>query len=291
MTWEKALDPACRVSDISTTAGKRQVRPFQPPLPLLRVLQGGEAAAAKRTPEKEPRRTERAESAETIRSVLRVPVEPSPPESVPSQSQPLVSTGSRPGSDEAPGGQQAEVKLTQGLLLDIQDAVMGMRRFLAQQEEREERDSMERAWGNPEDLPVVSRSERRARGPTTKEDPLQRRTNSPTWPQSPWASARSPSQHPVSFIKMVGATEKGKERRPALRPRRSNASRPQTDVSETDDDEDESLEYLKKMYEDECEEIEEIDLGPDFVYPSQKAFDRYIGEFDFMKHLKHGIQI
>ena len=24
------------------------------------------------------------------------------------------------------------------------------------------------------------------------------------------------------------------------------------------------------------------------MYPTQRAFDKYIGEFDFMKHLKHG---
>ena len=31
-----------------------------------------------------------------------------------------------------------------------------------------------------------------------------------------------------------------------------------------------------------------MDLGPDFVYPSQRAFEKYLREFDFMKHLKHG---
>ena len=43
-TWEKAIDPTWKVSEISTRAGKRTVRPYQPPLPLLKVLQGAGAA-------------------------------------------------------------------------------------------------------------------------------------------------------------------------------------------------------------------------------------------------------
>ena len=39
-TWEKAVDPACRVSEITTRSGKKKTRPFQPPLPLLKVIQG-----------------------------------------------------------------------------------------------------------------------------------------------------------------------------------------------------------------------------------------------------------
>ena len=39
-TWDKAVDPACRVSEITMRSGKKKAWPFQPPLPLLKFLQG-----------------------------------------------------------------------------------------------------------------------------------------------------------------------------------------------------------------------------------------------------------
>ena len=285
-SWEKAIDPACRVSEISTRAVKRQVRPFQPPLPLLRFLQG-ERTSEGRKPEDESGNLAREESVETNRSALRVPVEPSPSESLPSQTQPPVGAGIRQGREEARDDSQDEVRLTKGMLNGIQNAVNGMNRFLAHMEERENRYAMEQEWGDPEELPRVTRSERKNQESQREEGPSRRKAEASSWPQSPWASARSPANHPVSFIKMVGAKEKEKEKW-IPHTRRQERSRPPPDLSETDGEEDESLEYFKKMYEDECEEIKEMDLGPDFIYPSQKAFDRYIGEFDFMKHLKHG---
>ena len=65
-------------------------------------------------------------------------------------------------------------------------------------------------------------------------------------------------------------------------------SQPPPAWPEPEEEEDESCAYFRKRYEQESEEVQEVDLGPDFVYPSQKAFDRYLREFDFMKHLKHG---
>ena len=49
-SWEKAIDPACRVSEITTRSGKKKARPFQPPIPLLKVLQG-QGAGAQTAPE------------------------------------------------------------------------------------------------------------------------------------------------------------------------------------------------------------------------------------------------
>ena len=226
---------------------------------------------------RETGRSDRRESGETARSALRVPVEASPSESLPSQNQLPVGTGSRRGELEGPR-QQEEVKLTREMLSDIQDTVNGMKKFLERMEERENRESMEEAWGNPEELPAVHRSERRVAGGSSRgEERLQRnKTHSPVYPQSPWASARSHSTHPVSFLKMVGATEKEKEKR-YPRIARPDFSRHPPNHTETDEEEDENCEYFRKLFEEECEEIEEVDLGPDFVYPSQKAFDKYIG--------------
>ena len=288
--WDKAIDPTCRVSEISTRSGKKKVRPFQPPLPLLRFLQGEGSPVAGTSQERPERGTEQEESVDTSRSALRVPVEPSPSASIASQNQLPVGAQSRQvGEEVGEAEQQPEVKLTQEMLNDIQDTVRGMKRFLERMEDRENQSSVEEAWGNPETLPAVSRSERRVADRSTRneEGTTRSKSNSPVYPQSPWASATSPSTHPVSFLKMVGATEMDKEKRNS-RIVRPDFSRPPPDLPETDEEEDENCEYFRKMFEEECEEIEEFDLGPDFVYPSQKAFDKYIGEFDFMKHLKHG---
>ena len=100
---------------------------------------------------------------------------------------------------------------------------------------------------------------------------------------SPWVSERSTDSHPVSFLNMVGATEKPKSKSGS-----PDFSQPPP-VQAPTEEETENEEFFGKRYKEECQEIEEIDLGPDFVYPSQRAFEKYLGEFDFMKHLKHGI--
>ena len=84
---------------------------------------------------------------------------------------------------------------------------------------------------------------------------------------------------------MVDAKEKEKR---SDRPRLPDFSRPPPPWPEPEEEEDESCVYFRKRYEQECVEVEEVDLGPDFVYPSQQAFEKYLREFDFMKHLKHG---
>ena len=85
---------------------------------------------------------------------------------------------------------------------------------------------------------------------------------------SPWASERTTDSHPVSFLNMLGATDK-----PKSNTRGPDFSRPPPPVPEITEAEAENEEFFRKRYEAECEEIEEIDLGPDFVYPSQRAFE------------------
>ena len=106
-SWEKAVDPACRVSEISTRSGKKKVRPFQPPLLLLRFLQGDGSPTGEGDSERETRRSERGESADTIRSALRVPVEPAPSEGLPSPNQPPVGAESRQGGRRTSGTRTA----------------------------------------------------------------------------------------------------------------------------------------------------------------------------------------
>ena len=47
-------------------------------------------------------------------------------------------------------------------------------------------------------------------------------------------------------------------------------------------------ERFRKRYEKENQNVDSVDLRPDFEYPNQETFDDFLGEFDFMKHLKHG---
>ena len=93
-TWEKAIDPTWKVSEISTRSGKKKTRPYQPPLPLLKVLQGAAtgAPAEQADQEEEPRVPERGLSTTSreSRSALRVPVEPPRAENLASRQQPPV---------------------------------------------------------------------------------------------------------------------------------------------------------------------------------------------------------
>ena len=109
-------------------------------------------------------------------------------------------------------------------------------------------------------------------------------TNTPVWPQSPWVSTRSTPVYPARFLAMLGAAEKKK----ATTTSTPDFLTPPPPIPEDTEEDDECYRHFEKLYEEECQEVEEVDLGPDFVYPTQRAFDKFIGEFDFMKHLKHG---
>ena len=136
-TWEKAIDPTWKVSEISTRAGKRSVRPFTPPLLLLKVLQGAGAAPQSSGQEENPEAVERASSRESqdSRSALQVPVEPEMAADMHTErvNQPPVGTESRRSRAETP----TEPVLTREMLVDIQETVAGMKRFLSRMEERE----------------------------------------------------------------------------------------------------------------------------------------------------------
>ena len=290
-TWDKAIDPSYKVSEISTRAGKRQVRPFQPPLPLLKVLQGGGLPNPDESNEETRSASlERLASSESrdldSRSALQVPVEPSGSGSVPTPNQLPVGAANTHQGDGGEGTQ--EVKITYGMLNDIQETVAGMKRFLQSMEDREARSQWEeRDQGRQVDSPTETTDYGR---PPAKDDRNGDGTNrgraSPTTlPQSPWASTRSTPIHPARFLAMLGAAEKKKSSAEQSPP---DFSRPPPAIPEETEEEDECYKHFERMYEEECEEIEEVDLGPDFVYPTQKAFDKFIGEFDFMKHLKHG---
>ena len=67
----------------------------------------------------------------------------------------------------------------------------------------------------------------------------------------------------------------------------TNTRRPPRHIRD-DEEEEEDEEYFRARYEQENEEAEDIDLGLDFVYPSRKTFEKYFGEFDFIKHVIHG---
>ena len=86
-TWEKAIDPKLRVSEISTRKGKKDVRPFQPPIPMLRmtrVMEGTADMERTTTGPSDPERSERSQeegsdSTESRplhqRSALQVPLD------------------------------------------------------------------------------------------------------------------------------------------------------------------------------------------------------------------------
>ena len=120
-SWDKAVDPACRVSEITTRSGKKKARPFQPPLPLLKFLQGrGAPAPTQGTEDAEDAGNlgrEASSSSGTSRSALRVPVEPQQSETLQSRPQPPVGAASRNPSLERNEEQPAWI--TQSMLRDI----------------------------------------------------------------------------------------------------------------------------------------------------------------------------
>ena len=256
-SWEKAIDPTWKVSEISTRSGKKKVRPFQPPLPLLKVLQAAGRAAETEMQEREEVSVTRGPSAETqdLRSALRVPMEPKGSENPPHPNQPPVGAGSRHGAEE----RLPEPMITREMVMDIQETVAGMKRFLAEMGNRERcsesrgpsEELVREPRGAPRRREEISLQRIRVRPCTLKEE-----RNPLNLPQSPWASRSSPADHPISFLDMVGATEKEKVSQRAQLP---DFSRPPPALPE-EEEEDESLAYFKRMYEEECEEIEEIDL-------------------------------
>ena len=140
-TWDKAIDPAWKVSEISTRTGKRAVRPFQPPLPLLKVLQGVVGPSQGGETSRPTERVEKTVSRgpQEDRSAIPVPVEPPSVEPITaaSETQPPVGTNHRGSGREG----EEEPKITRELLRDIQDTVDGMKRFLNKMEEKESRSS------------------------------------------------------------------------------------------------------------------------------------------------------
>ena len=77
-SWDRAIDPTYKVSEISTRTGKKRVRAFQPPLPLLRVLQGAESGRNKGPSKKVVVRGSKTATPTETRnpSALQVPIEP-----------------------------------------------------------------------------------------------------------------------------------------------------------------------------------------------------------------------
>ena len=133
-SWDRAIDPAYKVSEIFTRTGKKRVRPFEPPLPLLRLLQGSQSAGTggnqeisgesgdSNTPP-QPRNP----------SALQVPVEPAMSDPAPRTSQPPIGTGNRNVQREP----TPEVALMGEMMRGIQEAVVRMQRAIQRMEERE----------------------------------------------------------------------------------------------------------------------------------------------------------
>ena len=101
-------------------------------------------------------------------------------------------------------------------------------------------------------------------------------------PKSPWATASDPQPRPDSFKSML--EQRAEPKTPYYV---TNTRRPPRQAQEEDEDEEDE-EYFKARYEQENQEAEEIDLGPYFVYPKKKTFEKYFREFDFIKHVRHG---
>ena len=102
-------------------------------------------------------------------------------------------------------------------------------------------------------------------------------------PKSPWATASEPQPRPASFKSM-----REQRTEPKIPPYLSSTRRRPQYAREEEEEEAEDDEYFRNRYEKENEEAEEIDLGPYFVYPSHRTFEKYFGEFDFIKHIRHG---
>ena len=219
---------------------------------------------------------------------MRVPVEPQGSEILQTRQQPPVGAISRDTSVER--GEEQPAWITQGMLKDIQETVAGMKQFL------------NRAEAAEEEIPRRSRRTRYhdesedERGEDDMTDPLQlehlrrkhrertRCTPNSVLPKSPWATASDPQPRPASFKSM-----REQRTEPKLPLYQTNPRRPHRYTQDQEDDEEaEDDEYFQARYEQENEEAEEIDLGPYFVYPSKKTFEKYFGEFDFIKHVRHG---
>ena len=291
-SWEKAIDPACRVSEITTRSGKKKARPFQPPIPLLKVLQG-QGAGAQTAQEEDTaiREGEPSTGSRRSQSALRVPVEPHGSEILQTQQQPPVgATSTRNASVDR--GEDQPAWITQSMLKDIQETVAGMKQFLSRAEAAEEETPRRSRRTRYRDESEDEREE------DDRTDPLQlehlrrkyreRTRCTPTphsvLPKSPWATASDPQPRPASFKSM-----REQRTEPKLPFCQTKTRRPyRYALDQEDDDEAEDEEYFRTRYEQENEEAEEIDLGPYFVYPSKKTFEKYFGEFDFIKHVRHG---
>ena len=49
---------------------------------------------------------------------------------------------------------------------------------------------------------------------------------------------------------------------------------------------EDDLDYFRGVFKEEQTELQNLDLGDDFRYPSDKAFERYFPEYDFIKAMK-----
>ena len=283
-SWEKAIDPACRVSEVSTRSGRKKARPFQPPIPLLKFIQDQGGAA--RAPQEEEDNGQNEEGPSTgprrSQSALRVPVEPQTSEILQTRQQPPVGASSRNQSAER--GEEQPAWITQSMLKDIQETVAGMKQFLSRVDSSDE-EAPRRAKSNRRQY---EREDRRREDRMA--DPLQlahlshlRPASGSLLPKSPWAEVSEPQPRPASFKSM-----REQKTEPKIPPYLADTRRRPRYAREEEEEEAEDEEYFKNRYEQENEEAEEIDLGPYFVYPSRRTFEKYFGEFDFIKHVRHG---
>ena len=222
------------------------------------------------------------------RSALRVPVEPQTAEDLQTQPQPPVGAISRTSEH------WNEVKISlpglhKAMLKDIQETVAGMRQFLNRVDDSgDEAPQRGRRRAGP-------REPEERGGPDRMVDPLQlahlrshygestRYTPNSVLPKSPWATATESQPRPATFKSML---EQRAEPKVPLYP--TNNRRHPRYAREEEEEDAEDEEFFRARYEQENVEAEEIDLGPYFVYPSRRTFEKYFGEFDFIKHVRHG---
>ena len=168
------------------------------------------------------------------------------------------------------------------MLKDIQETAAGMRQFLNKMDSSDEEAPRRtrRAFRQPGREDERERVERMA-------DPLQlahlRPTLASILPKSPWATASEPQPRPASSKSMLEQRTEPKTPFYVTNTRRHPRYAREEEEEEAEDDE-----FFRARYEQENEEVEEIDMGPYFVYPSKKTFEKYFGEFDFIKHVRHG---
>ena len=227
-SWDKAIDPTLKVSEISTRAGKKKVRPFQPPIPLLRVLQGANTSHPDNTPAEDSEREEQTESQE-MRSALRVPVEPAPSENHTGRNQPQVGAGSRSDITEP----ESEPTITRAMVADIQETVAGMKRFLARMEEMESHASVSVDHGPPQQSLEYEPDRERAHRSRSRENSHARSAGPPTrevvaLPKSPWAPWGPKPTPPSGFKRML--RDKGKETPRVPRCRISHVPLPKDEI-------------------------------------------------------------